>query len=199
MRQAEIVSKHFANQAESYRKATTNPVWSYLKNNETKSFIKLLGKKSYPSALDIGCGQGHYSWVMAKGGAEHLIAIDLAPGMGDLNFLPPQTIFERSSIESFNSQEKFDLISMMGCWEFLEKPIDNLSKVLSWLKPGGEIILSCPKDNLIGDIYRCLYATKGIALNRLGLKELVMWCEEQGLKISIQKGSLLCWVMKVSA
>ncbi len=198
MKHSETVTHHFSTQADAYRQKTPHPVWHWLKDNETRSFERLLRGRKYSAALDIGCGQGHYTWVMAKAGTQQLSAIDVAPGMGDPHFLPPHTHFQRASIASFSSQEKFDLISMMGCWEFLETPIDDLSRIHAWLRPEGEIILSCPKDNLLARLYRWYYAAKGIRLHRVGLREISAWVQSKGLNLSVEKGSALCWVLKVS-
>lgn len=197
MKHSEAVTNHFSDQADAYREKPPHPIWHWLKSDETRSFEKLLKERTFSSALDVGCGQGHYTWLLAKAGISQLEAIDVAPGMGDVTFLPPHTRFKTASIESFHPQEKFDLVSMMGCWEFLESPMDDLSKLHSWLKPMGEIILSCPKDNLMASLYRWRYATKGIRLNRFGLKDIKMWAAAKGMSVSLETGSALCWVLKV--
>jgi 2-polyprenyl-3-methyl-5-hydroxy-6-metoxy-1,4-benzoquinol methylase len=197
MKQTKAVSEYFTHQADLYLKQDTHPLWNWLKNRETRSFQKLLAGRSFCSVLDVGCGQGHYTRIMAESGAQEIYAIDVAPGMGKAHALPPHTHFEMASIDSFIPKTHFDLVAMMGCWEFFENPLANLARAASWLTPQGEMILSCPKDNFLSALYRQRYATKGITLNRCGLQEIQQWCQVQNRSLSIEAGSSLCWVMRI--
>ncbi|MEZ5357816.1 MAG: class I SAM-dependent methyltransferase [Candidatus Zixiibacteriota bacterium] len=93
------------------------------------------------TALDIGCGPGHYGIVLAKQGLQSYTGIDFAPGM--------IALAEKSAHESdvadicrfivgdFMAQEfdeSFDYIIAMGFFDYIAEPREVIDKALKFTR-----------------------------------------------------------------
>ncbi|HEY7233952.1 MAG TPA: methyltransferase domain-containing protein [Gemmatimonadaceae bacterium] len=114
--------------------------------------LRLAGTLAGKRALDIGCGEGQSSVLLAKLGA-HVTGIDIAPGAVEsarkraaLDDVSSNTAFVCGPLETCDLPDgSFDLI---WCQSFLHHVIDDLPAVLDrihrWLAPGGRAIISEP-------------------------------------------------------
>lgn len=97
--------------------------------------------------LDIGCGDGTFAAELSKLGHK-VTAIDFSKEMIEMaNKKALQTgqisniNFINTSIEDFTAQEKFDVITAFGVYEYIEDEISFIKKVKNMLKEGGLLLL----------------------------------------------------------
>ena len=91
------------------------------------------------SLLDIGCGDGVY--LKAYRGSK--IGIDI--NAHNVDFCQRMGLpVHLSSIEEFETDEKFDTILLAHVLEHLDKPQETLWKAYSYLKLGGRLIVVLP-------------------------------------------------------
>jgi SAM-dependent methyltransferase len=111
--------------------------------------VKALDQRDRPgAALDIGCGAGTYSLYMAGRGYE-VTAVDFMPQAVDMLRQRAAEAgldieVSQADINSWSTGKKFDVVLDVGC---LHTPgtIDPefyKQKLLDWLAPGGDFILT---------------------------------------------------------
>lgn len=89
------------------------------------------------SALDIGCGPGHYSVALAKRGASDVLGIDFAEGMLDVasKRAAKENVtacrFEQRDFLNFDFERKFDYTIVMGFMDYASQPQEVIKRVLS--------------------------------------------------------------------
>ena len=97
--------------------------------------------------LDIGCGNGYYLFRMLGAGAEIAVGVDptrlfLYQFMALQKLLPQNNAFylplRSEHLPAFNS---FDTVFSMGVLYHRRSPFEHLNELLSFLKPGGELVL----------------------------------------------------------
>ena len=96
-------------------------------------------------ALEIGCFEGEFTVKIHKyykdltvvEGSSDLIEIARGRAGDDINF-------ENSLFEQFEPSEKFDAIFFSHTLEHIEKPIELLSRIRSWLTKEGRLFLVVP-------------------------------------------------------
>jgi 2-polyprenyl-3-methyl-5-hydroxy-6-metoxy-1,4-benzoquinol methylase len=108
------------------------------------------GKK----VLDIACGQGYGSFLMAHNwGADFVAGVDISTEAIDAAnqyFKHEKVEFYCHSAENVNnlfSPESFDVIISLETIEHITDPKPFLQSLKQLLKPDGIIILSCPNDH----------------------------------------------------
>ncbi len=112
----------------------------------------LTGRK----VLDVGCGNGYYSWRMAQAGADWVLGIDptqLYQAQHDaIHHLLPNTPTGHRwrqqvtqlplGIEQIPAGlQAFDTVFSMGVLYHRRSPIDHLLTLRDLLRPGGELVL----------------------------------------------------------
>ncbi len=97
--------------------------------------------------LDVGCGSGFGSYIVAKK-ASKVVAFDHS--LKAIRYCQrynyaPNIEFILSSVDNFHTKEKFDLILMIEFLEHNRKPKKILAKMFTLLKDKGKIIVTFPR------------------------------------------------------
>lgn len=118
---------------------------SNMKWDRVKSMVSPLDDKT---VLDVGCGNGYYSFRMIGEGAKLVIGIDpsdlfMMQFRAITHFINPiQVYLLRLRLQDLpNNKSLFDTIFSMGILYHQKSHHRHLSKCSSLLKPGGELVL----------------------------------------------------------
>lgn len=137
--------------------------------------------------LDLGCGEG-YGSGMLSGYARRVIGMDYSAAAiqkASRNYNSPNLEFIRKdSVRADFENESFDVVCCFQVIEHLAHPGGLLSKITSWLKPGGILLVSTP--NRKASIIRHPYHYREYSKEELGgvLKQFFPQVEVFGLQFS---------------
>jgi len=95
--------------------------------------------------LDIGCGTGELAYYIARASAKKVIGIDYSDAavrLAQKTYIHPNLSFECGDTSSIKGT--FDVITIVGVLEHIDKPFQLLKRLQRFLKPGGSIIVTCP-------------------------------------------------------
>ena len=115
--------------------------WQRIKN----SISPLQGRK----VLDIGCGNGYYMFRMLGAGAQWVLGIDPTI-LFNMQFKALSRMIDHDICADIlpigidqlpDTLNFFDTVFSMGVLYHRRSPIDHLYKLLSCLRPGGELVL----------------------------------------------------------
>jgi SAM-dependent methyltransferase len=141
------------NQEEIY-----NNVWQDVSVKNPRPFLEykmdlikkfFVGKNS-GSALDIGCGDGFFTFNLIKEGYVvdaidiSLEAIKSTKDRLEKSGLTPCVNLFNKNIFEFKPNEKYDLILCLEVLEHIEQDTKALKQMNGWLNEGGILILSIP-------------------------------------------------------
>lgn len=107
------------------------------------------GKK----VLDLACGEGFGSYLLARSGATSVTGIDIskvAVQNATQNFKNNNLVFycgDARALDPIIGVEKFDVIVSFETFEHIQNPEGYLLEISKLLEPGGTIMVSCPNDN----------------------------------------------------
>ncbi len=139
-----------------------------------EDLLNLLQTKPGEKILDLGCGTGHLTNLIAKAGAD-VLGIDSSKEMIKLakqNY--PGLVFELKNAADFSFEKKFDAVFSNAVLHWILQKEDVIDCVYDNLKNGGRFILEMGgKDN----IKRVINALRKI-LSENGFKsnsEIEMW------------------------
>ncbi|MDD3051875.1 MAG: methyltransferase domain-containing protein [Candidatus Cloacimonetes bacterium] len=103
------------------------------------------------TVLDIGCGPGYYAVALSHNGAEKVVGIDFSEEMiniakqkARLANVSQKCEFIVSDITDFHSDTKFNYSILMGFMDYISKPGELISKVISLTED--KIFVSFPAD-----------------------------------------------------
>jgi protein-L-isoaspartate O-methyltransferase len=107
------------------------------------------------SVLDVACGDGYGSRLMADWGASSVIGIDIsteAIKRARQLFTSPKVQYSVGDVCAPKLQgignKKFDIICSFETIEHLDDPIPFLRNLAKWRRPGGVVVLSAPNDTV---------------------------------------------------
>lgn len=136
------------------------------------------GKK----VLDIACGEGYGSYVMAKNwGAEEVHGVDVSQTAIDKargNFQSRNLFFDTLNAEGevkHFEEDYFDVVVSFETIEHLNNPTQFLQNIHKWVKKDGIIIISCPNDYWY---YKEEGQGNPFHLKKYTLQEFIVLCEE---------------------
>lgn len=95
------------------------------------------------SILDIGCSYGSFLYQLNQLGWKTK-GIEMNQNAVDYGRKALQLDIDRLTLDDYDSNELFDVITMRMVLEHLERPISILKKCHSLLKPGKQLIVSVP-------------------------------------------------------
>lgn len=140
--------------------------------------IKKIAKKKHFSLLDLGCGDGGFINFCLENNID-AVGIDKSPKTSNFKIIS-------SSIESFQSDKKFDIVTLFHVIEHLNSPSKTLKKVKDLLKTNGFLVIETP---LIGNLTEKFLEKKYLAyhdkshINLFTKKELLNLIEDFGFEI----------------
>ena len=128
----------------------------YLKNYQTLYYQKKLNEifRHLPKnlknkkILDLGCGGGFMSILMAKKGAKVVGVDNSKPGIKSAKYYAKISKVEKnckfyvSDVTNFKKEKDFDLVLCKDIIEHIPKDIDFLKNINNSLKSGGKIIVT---------------------------------------------------------
>ncbi len=120
------------------------PAWQRVLERETD----LLGGPQNVSALDLGCGPGFFSMLLARMGC-HVDAMDLSPDMlrqaaanADREGLGKHIRFHRGDASDTGfAADSFDLIVLRNVTWLMQNPLAAYREWLRILAPGGKLLV----------------------------------------------------------
>jgi len=152
----------------------SNPNWNpsqyeMFKAQRARPFYDLMAliqEQIFSEAIDLGCGTGELSLILKDTlKIEHLFAIDSSAEMLEKSkkFQKPGLEFVLQDITTFKPQKKYDLIFSNAALQWLPDHEVLFPKILSWLKPGGQVAIQVPcnfdhpSHTLAGDVAHQLF------------------------------------------
>ena len=99
--------------------------------------------KKNGKVLEIGCAYGGFLYQLKKLGW-NVKGIELSEDAVEYCEEIYNLDIEKVSIEEFQTDETFDIIYLINVLEHIESPKKMLSKIVSFLKPNGLLIISVP-------------------------------------------------------
>ncbi|MFC1548559.1 class I SAM-dependent methyltransferase [Candidatus Omnitrophota bacterium] len=139
--------------------------------------------------LDIACGAGCGSRMLAEAGASSVDAVDISDDLikyAICNYAAPSISYIQDNIYSFNPGELYDVIVCFETIEHVDDYNKALSNLYSLLKEGGVLLISSPnrlisspKAKALGDKPVNIYH-----VNEFTIEELRTILEENRLKVS---------------
>jgi 2-polyprenyl-3-methyl-5-hydroxy-6-metoxy-1,4-benzoquinol methylase len=104
------------------------------------------------NVLDVGCGPGLYSVILAKAGAGNVVGVDFADEMIQIARAKARELgvedrcrFLTMDAMSYTSDRKADYVIVMGVMDYIEKPLPFLQHLMQLTD--GKILLSFPVDD----------------------------------------------------
>jgi toxoflavin synthase len=131
--------------AEQYQQAKAQSLRSHA---ETYSFMKLIGDVEGKSVLDVACGEGHFTRLLRKAGAAHVVGMDISRRMIDLareqeTHQPLGIEYRVEDARTVVDHPDFDLV--VGAWLLVyaqtrAELVQMCTGLASRLKPGGRLV-----------------------------------------------------------
>lgn len=99
--------------------------------------------------LDVGCGTGRVTNCLIASNPSEILSID--PSISDVDFhsfvieknrkFPGQIRFSQSSALNFETNEKFDVIFIVGVLHHIPESVATLRNLRNFLSPSGQIVI----------------------------------------------------------
>lgn len=148
------MKNQYENISDEFQKARQMPITEYL---EVPSVIQALGQINGKSVIDFACGEGFFTRIWSKLGAEKVVGLDLSPEMIGLAVQQEQVnqfgiryIVSDASVQQ--SIGRFDVATAIFLFNYASD-IETLSKmmknVLFNLENGGRLIAVVPNPDFI--------------------------------------------------
>jgi SAM-dependent methyltransferase len=131
--------------AEQYRRSKDAP---FRKHVEQYTLRKLTGPLQGESALDLACGEGHYSRLLRSWGAGTVVGVDLSPSMIELarrqeTAQPLGIRYHVQDVRSLEMGQPFDLVFAAFLFNHArnyEEFLEMARAVARHLAPGGRLV-----------------------------------------------------------
>jgi ubiquinone/menaquinone biosynthesis C-methylase UbiE len=131
--------------AQEYKKAKLQP---WRRHIECFTLAELIGDVRGKAVLDLACGEGFYTRILARGGAARVVGVDLSQGMIDLanqqeKANPLGIEYHRQDALQLSLSERFDLVTasyLLNYASTREELLAMCRGIVGVLKPGGRLV-----------------------------------------------------------
>lgn len=121
------------------------PVENYWYQRHVVVYRWIAGQIAGKRVVDMACGEGYGSDLLAAAGAEHVTGVDANPEAHEharLRYVRPNLGFARELVEEYD--EPADAIVFLQTVEHVQQPKELLERFVSRLRPGGVLYVSTP-------------------------------------------------------
>ena len=97
--------------------------------------------------LDIACGTGYGSSMLAQAGAKSVVGVDISPeavNFGATRYAHDNLAYETGSIYDYKGEDPFDIITSFETIEHVDDYLAALENLKKLLAPQGWLIISSP-------------------------------------------------------
>jgi 2-polyprenyl-3-methyl-5-hydroxy-6-metoxy-1,4-benzoquinol methylase len=126
-----------------------NGDWTRLDDiTEVAHYMVIVGFLDYtvtrPTVLDIGCGHGRLSRLLARFGFSHYLGVDfsVAAVQRAQSLSIPGARFEVADMNDWDTNERFDAVVLNESLYYAEDPMQVFARALGWLGEDGIVIVS---------------------------------------------------------
>src|SRR5262249_15116442 len=131
--------------AQEYKKAKLQPWRQHI---ECFTLCELIGDTRGKTVLDVACGEGFYTRVLARRGAARVVGVDLSQGMIDLarqeEMAHPLGIeYHQQDARQLSLPEPFDVVTasyLLNYASTREELLAMCQGIVRSLKPGGRLV-----------------------------------------------------------
>jgi 2-polyprenyl-3-methyl-5-hydroxy-6-metoxy-1,4-benzoquinol methylase len=202
----EKVSRFFQRRAEIWDGIyeTDSPFWRWFNRVFRKGVflraeltIQAAADNSCRSVLDVGCGSGRVSCLLARSGVEHVRGVDAAPEMIELagelarrQGVADACEFTVGDFRAMDFPEPFDAVIALGVLEYIAEPAAFLRKIR--LSARKFIFFSAPSPTLVRSPLRKLrYRLRGCPVHFYRRKRIEALMREAGFEhFRLQRATL---------
>ena len=157
------VNKYFQQQANLYEHKLSGNIWKFLRRDEERGILSMVGDVQGIDILELGCGTGYYAKKLISMGANKVIAVDQCDEMLRNIYTDGITVIIGSA-ESVSLDQKFNLVLAAGLLEFVADPLAVLKNAYTHTKPGGSLVIMVPMSNFYSLFYTLFHKSHGISI-----------------------------------
>lgn len=109
--------------------------------------MSLIQDQTFEEAIDLGCGTGELTAKLFESfKINHMQGVDASKEMLEKSkaYAKPGLDFSLQDIATYEPSQKFDLIFSNAALQWLPNHQTLFPKIISWLKPGGQIAIQVP-------------------------------------------------------
>jgi ubiquinone/menaquinone biosynthesis C-methylase UbiE len=118
---------------------------SLVQQQAARKLIGLLDLRAGESVLDVGCGPGHLTILLAEATGELVVGMDISGGMIEqARSSYPAIEFRRVAAEDLEYAEEFDVVFCSSTMQWFADAGRAVDGMFAALKPGGRLGLACP-------------------------------------------------------
>lgn len=157
------VKSYFDGVASGYQSASRGGVWSFVRDQERRALVKMLGPIAGRDVLELGCGAGYYTRLLLAEGARHVHAVDFSERM--LAELPKHNVTPiHGDAATVDPRRTFDLMVSAGMLEFVPDAAAVLRNAARYAEPGAVLAILFPTNGLLGRAYRQFHRRNGMSI-----------------------------------
>lgn len=148
------INSFFDKRALHYQQKSLAWPWRSLREKEKQVILKMLEPKANEHLLDVGCGSGYYSRILANDYKMHVVGVDQSQAM--ISTIPKLHTLNCFCCEfiNFKSNEQFDKILAAGVLEFNQDVDSFFANCNKHLKNNGRLVILIPTFDIFGFIYK---------------------------------------------
>ncbi len=195
----DTVKAYFEPLAKNYGKRSERGAWSYLRKIEVKTVEHALGDLQGARAIDLGCGAGYYTKLLAKGNVLELVAVDFTPGMNAVAAMDKvENICADATKMSLG--RRFNRLVAAGILEFIPEPVELLKNARRHADDGAVLILLIPRKSLLAKGYQIFHMSHGLNVHIFSPKTIRDLAAKAGWRVdALCRAGLFSMVVRLIA